>query len=879
MSFDSVSVRCYRGLLAFAPDEFRRRYADEAAISLASLLVDERRRRGRLAAAWLWTRAMADAIVTVRRERIQANLGGTMFSGLGDDLRYVLRSFRHAKAFALTAILTIGLGLGLNAGIFSFADGFLFRPLPFADSDRLFSVSEKGTYSGGVNLDDFDEIQKAKPGILGVATWENAPGARARVGDKWLDVTSYSVSPRFEDVLGFQLLRGRGFRDDEHRPISTVPCWVSFQFWQWKLGAESRAIGSHLTLLGSGGTASDVEIVGVLPPLVASLGPDNVPPDLWFPATPRSITGSQRNVMSVFLPIVRLAPGVTPESATSQLQGLVDGVQGQSPGGPHREIWLRSLRETQVRGGRPTAWLLFAVAIAVLVLVVVNLGHLLLARSVGRSAEVGVRFALGASRWRVVRLMLTESLTLTGVGLAFGLSLGWAVSRVLRASVPQYPSGGGANMSLVPMSFDHRVAGFTAALAVLTALAAGIVPAWRHASSAHEQVQRTLAQVRDRLSGRTARAILTLEVTIAATIVASAALVGTSAWLFLHQPLGFDPSHRYSCVVSPQRRAAVPADIALAMEAQLHDTLENVPGVTAVGFTDSFGGSGAIAADGHALPIDTARSERVDAGYLLALGVRLLAGRFFTSAEGNGDAPVAVIERDLADRIWPGVDPIGKVLTDAGGKDRTIVGVVPHVRWRLVSDTPQIAYVPLDPHKLTLRALVALPREGVDEVESTLTEAAVAVVPGGRAIVEPLFTVVARRDAGSFEFQGPVVALLGTIAFLLTGIGVYGLVTYLIEQRMREFGVRLALGARRRDLWIAVIQESFAPTLVGVALGLFVSVWAGRLLRSLLFGVAPTSPVILASVGVGLIGVSVLAAVRPARRVLHIDPVQVLRAD
>ena len=354
-----------------------------------------------------------------------------MFGGLKNDLVYILRSWRHAKAFALTSILTVALGLGLNAGIFAFADGFLFRPLPFANADELYAVLENGTLTGGVNLDDFDQIERTRPGLAGIAEWTSGLASQLQVGEGWVPVSSYAVSPRFEDVMGFRLLLGRGFRDDEHQPLSTTPCWVSYDFWQGKLGADARRVGTHLTIVGLDGKPADVEIVGVLPPLVASFDLNNVPPDLWFPAVPQALTGRQRQFSSA-LPIVRLDPGGTTAVVRGRLQALVDAVQASVPGGPHRTILLRPLREMQVRGGRATAWLLLAIALSILGLVVVNLGHLLLARAVARSSKIRLRLALGASRWRVMRLLLAESLAVAGAGLALGLGLGWALASIVR---------------------------------------------------------------------------------------------------------------------------------------------------------------------------------------------------------------------------------------------------------------------------------------------------------------------------------------------------------------------------------------------------------------------------------------------------------------
>ena len=326
-------------------------------------------------------------------------------------------------------------------------------------------------------------------------------------------------------------------------------------------------------------------------------------------------------------------------------------------------------------------------------------------------------------------------------------------------------------------------------------------------------------------------------------------------------------------------RTPVPGGAALALKAQLEATLKSVPGVAAVGFSNSVFPSSGLEIDGRPLPASAGGVQRVDAGYLAALGLRTLSGRLFTPVEGDSDAPVAVVDVALAAHLWPGLDPVGHRLTDTGGKARTVIGVVPHARWRLSLDTPPVAYVPLDPTRSSRGGVVSLPHDADAQAEAAISHAVRDVRPGAWVTVWPVFDQISLRDGGQYQFEGPIVAMLGTIAVLLAALGLYGLVTYLVEGRVREFGVRLALGARRQDLWRTVMRQSLLPTLVGVTVGLTGSLWTGGLLRTLLFGVTPTNPALLAAVGSGLVLVAFLAAVRPALHVMRIDPVRVLRAE
>jgi predicted permease len=874
---EPLTLRLYRLVLGASPAPFRLTYADEATAALGHLLADERTARGAWAARRTWLRAMVDAVRTVWRERQGSpnRRRGRIGAGLRDDVVYVLRSWRHAKAFALTSIVTVALGLGLNAGIFSFADGFLFRPLPFQDPDRLFALLEPETMTGGLSLDDFDAIVRDRPGIVGVAEWSTSLFGQLERGGHSQPVMAFAVTPRFDEVMGFHLLLGRPFRADEHRTLAVTPCWLSYEFWRTAFGGDSAALGEHLRI-SQGERVVELEVVGVLPPTIASFDLNNRPPELVIPEIPIVVTGRMRELASAF-PMVRLAPDVTPAVAQQRLQATVDAVQQGTPRSKPRTLALRSVREMQVRGGRPTAWLLFAIGLAVLLLVVVNLTQLFLARTVTRSAEIAIRLALGSSRWRIARLLLIESLSISTLGLLVGLGLGWMFARVVHAAVPLYPTGN-RNMSLVPMSFDARVGLYTALLAGVTAVVAGVAPAVRQFSPAARRSVHALASVRDSFTGRTARTILALEVALATVILTGTALVGFSAWRFLHQPLGFDPAFR------ERFSAALPSGIgpasgaaALAVQRQLRSTLAAVPGVKAVSFAN--GRSAPAVVDGRPLRPAVAYATRVDGEYFAALDVPLLRGRTFTQAEGETDALVAIVDERLAARVWPGVDPLGQRISEGTGLPRTVIGVVPHLRWRLTQDTVEVVYVPLDPTRPVLEGLISTPGLGLTQARDSVIHAGEAVVGPRHIGVFDLSDGITLRDAGEYRFQGPIVAGLGTVAFLLAAIGVYGLVTYLVEQRVREFGVRLALGASRANLWRVILRQSVAPAAVGVVMGLGTSLWSNRFLTSLLFGVTPNSPRVLAAVAVGLLAAATAAAIRPARRVMQIDPVRVLRGE
>ena len=651
-----LALALYRGVIGRAPAAFRDRYADEMAAALASLLDAERRQRGHAAAARLWIRAMADAVRVVRIERVRERRPrGAWRMGLFDDVVFVGRTWRRSPGFALTAIGTVALGLGLNAGLFAFADGFLFRPLPFDEPDGLVSVRSTGTFSGGLALDDYDAIRaRDGAGVIEFAHWDpaNQIGDLIEIDGSWSRVRAFEVSPQFAEVMGFRLVLGRPFHGGDHRAQGTRPAWLGHRFWRQRLGGDPNVLGRRFRT--SGWRDDAIEVVGVLPASISTFDLNNAPPDVVVPAWPAPPVPARRRALATELPLGRLRPGVSLEQARDRLQAVIDGVPPSAePGAAKRRIRLTPLREALVWGGRPTATLLFVVALAVLVIVALNVAHLFLVQAATRTHEIGVRLALGASRWRIARLLLTGSVAVCAVGLAAGLTLGSWLSHIVAARVPIYPTKG-RNLSMVPMGFDDRVIIFTAGLALLLAVTAGLAPLVRHARG-----QSTLARAsRGGVGvGRWVSACtLAGEVAVASVVIGATLTLGLSVWRLLSPPLGFDWSDLHVASLDLPRPESVGGAPSGRWRLEISDALAQVPGVTTVAYGPwlTAGPSEPVERNGRPLRA-IASALRVDHEYLDAFRIALVAGRIFTEAESRTDGEVAIV--DEASRGWSGRAP------------------------------------------------------------------------------------------------------------------------------------------------------------------------------------------------------------------------------
>jgi predicted permease len=786
---------------------------------------------------------------------------------MGADLTYVFRSLARRPAFAATIVGTLALGLGLVAGILSFADGYLFRPLPFPSPDQLYRVRDPQARIALLQRDTI-ALRQTAVGPFGFVEWSagsRISGRAILVDGRRVPVWSFDVTPGFADTLKLPLVSGRPFAAADHSAGTAIPVWASSRFWKREFGGDPGVLGRSFQIEGQ--DATTVTVVGILAPEIASFDLNNRPPDLVAPALQAATTtGPPNNRLS--FPIVRLPDGMKREEGESRIAAALTSV-APGPDGAARAIELRPLRAAQVSGGAPTARVLLAGAVLILLLAAINLVHLLLAQGIARSQEIATRAALGATRWRVTRLFLLEGLVLGVPGIIVGLLFGWWLSQIIAARIPEYPTVG-RNLALVPMAFDLRVIAAAVTIGLVIAFVSALWPAWR-ANRASRNLGNHLGRVvTEGLPNRLSRIVLASQLALATTLLLGTVFIGMGIWRYLNQPLGYSHEDRVVVWVDADRMHPARWEDARA-------ALAAFPGVRAAGAYRLAEGT-PIAHDGD--PQSRLRAHGVTDSYFDAWQVRLSEGRWFSADEYTSEAPVAIVDAAMAARLWPGGTALGQELRVADDPPRQVIGVVETQVRSLRNPPVGEAYVPKARPAEWLPLVAWAPGIDASALERHIEPVISALLSAPDVSAEPVTkTWLFNRQTGEAEFQGPIMSAFALLTFVLSGVGIFGLVSYLVAQRTREFGIRLALGAGDRNIWRIVLRESLAPSLAGLLAGVFAARLLERYVRSSVFGWEASAPAAVVFVAGAVLVVAMVAAVPPARRALRIDPAAVLRAE
>ena len=806
--------------------------------------------------------------------------------GIGSDIRFALRTLRNNPAFAAVAILTLALGIGANTAIFSVVNGVLLRPLYFPQPERLVQVwqgelvngaLERGPVSA-VNLDDWRSRRRMIADMGGYFYREGMSGTDLTGVGEPQRISAAFVTPGFWNTLGVAPLLGRVPRDEEMvRGANDRLVVLGYDFWQREFGGASSVVGRRVQLGGE-----SYEIVGVMPqsfrfpaPAVQMYIPYSTIPDGAIPRL-RGV-----RILDV---VARMKPGVTVGQANAEMNAITRGLAEQYPEdktlGAAAVEPLRDSIVGSVRGGLLV--LLGAVGF-VLMIAAVNLASLLLARATARERELAIRVALGAGRGRLIRQLFTESLCLAILGGALGLVIAVAGERFL----VQLASGQLPRVD--DITLDYRVLAFTAIVSLLTGVAFGFVPALRASTPALQQSLREGTRGSTAASGRLRNSLVVAEVALAVVLAIGAGLMMRSFTNLLQVDLGFVPDHRVAVnfTISTARHQS-----GAEMRQVYHDILEKVrtvPGVIAAGAirdlpfrgdgeTIGFVPPGVTPGPGGQLP--TATLMFTSDGFFNAMGIPLIAGRDLSPLDRQG-APIAlVVNQALAKKYFPGVNPVGQTITFGDTNHFRIVGLVGDVHQGAVDETPApriyasvyqifrvktnlVVRTQADPATMIKRIEDAV--RSVDR-EQTFTGAFTLDDVVGEAVARPRLLTV-------------LLGLFGAMGLILGALGIYGVLSYIVTQRTREIGVRVALGAKTRDVLAMFVGRGLRLATIGVLLGLVAAVVLTRLMQSVLYGVTPTDPLTFASVGVGLLAVAAVASWVPARRAARVDPMVALRAE
>lgn len=820
----------------------------------------------------------------VHQEHAQDAWGLRWVDDLGQDLRYAVRALTRSPGFAIASLLTLALGIGATTAVFSAVDAALLRPLPFRRPDRLvvlhitLSPPPKGTPKGYL---DYTDWQARTDLFQGLAIY-NLGGANLLVDNRPTRIGVGVVNPTFFATLGAAPLLGRTFTTDEATVGHEQVIVLSYQLWRREFGADSGVLGRTVTL-----QSLPYVVVGVMP---RTFGYPRQT-DAWVPNVEGAFVHWDMYRQSFRQVVVgRLADGVgigqAQAGVTAEEQGWLR--DHPSPYGPP-PMRLVPLRTNLVGGSGTALLILFGAVSFILLIACTNTAGLLLARSVSREHEMALRAVLGASRRRVLRQLLTESAVLALCGGVLALGIAWSVSRVLAGLLPA------TLVDLMPMSLDARVLAFAALATLVATILFGLVPALTFSvPDLQGPLQRSGGRATSSRVTRARGMLATAEIALTLVVLVGALLLVKS----LKRLQAVDPGFRPEGVVAMNVSLTDARYGTLVLQSDFYRRalarLAAVPGVGAAGAVNVLPASGDDAvgfqfqvADepAQANPDDRHYAENlvVTPGYFRSLGIPLIRGRDFSEADDSAAAPVMIINRAMAEKYWPGRDPLGAQITSprrGGYRASTVIGIVGDVQEGRLGDGNPIAaqmYIPLAQYGGPFSTFIVRTTEDAATIAPALRAAMAEVDP-----TLPLYQIRTMPGvlASSIEPQTLTTTLLtfaGGLAIVLAAVGLYGVIAYGVAQRGRELGIRLALGAERGQLLGLVLRDAVVMTGAGVVLGLAGAWLATRALAHLLFQVAPRDPGSFALAALVLAVVTLVAAYVPARRAARVDPMTVLR--
>jgi predicted permease len=820
--------------------------------------------------------------------------GNNFFSGILQDLRYALRVLRKSPGFTAVAVLTLALGIGANTAIFSVVNGVLLRPLAFQQSQQLCVIREivpqltKFYPTFPANLPSFRIWQQ------GLHSFENI-GIAAGISMDFvrrggaIELPGAKVSSSLLDTLGAYPALGRNFRPDEDHLGRDHEVILTNSFWRSEFHADPAIVGKAITL-----NSESFEVVGVLPtsfhfPQSSELGAlTNFSPRLAF-LKPLGEDPSQIDLMGDFdyAAIGRLGPGVSLAQALSELNVVQAQIAKQA--NEHMDLGAEIIPlASEVLGPvRQSLLFLLAAVGAVLLIVCVNLANLLLARVPRRLREAAIRTALGASRARLVRQMLTESLLLGILGGSLGILLAsFGVSTFVSAAPPGVPR-------LAEVSIDGRVLLFAIVISVVTAALFGVLPAWH---IAHTELQDALKSgatntTESRRTRRLRSSLIGLEVALSTVLLILAGLFTSSLVHLLHVNTGFSAEHVLATDVDLPPRSYSSNAAGERFYDQALAAIRTLPGVLSVGWINQLplAGEGTVSviglpstnkADVSNFPLADFRVASPD--YFSTMEIPVVAGRIYTEADRG--RKLAVISQRVAERLWPGKDPRGQLclINWSGWKTFQVIGVVGDIRTVQMDKSPvMMVYMqdlPFDNVALGGSIVVRTMmdpsgaasgvREAINKIDSNVPITA----------LRPMTEVIS-KSVDTRRFQMLLALLFAVCALFLASLGIFGVVGYSVERRRQELGIRMALGAARQDLLRMVLRQGMTPVIAGLGAGVVGALLAGRLISSLLFDISANDPVTLATVVLVVAAVALVACFVPARRAMRVDPIVALRYE
>jgi putative ABC transport system permease protein len=771
------------------------------------------------------------------------------------DLRFALRTLLRNPSFSVAAILALGLGIGATTAIFSVVDAVLLKPLPYLDGDRLVSVSTHFPGQDFYFVPSWDYLDWARDNQVFDAyaamgrVWQSEP---LQLDEGPVRIYAARATANLLDVLEVNPILGRRFLPEESKLGASLPIIITYGLWQGKFAGDPKIL--EKSIFFDGGSR---RIVGVLPKNFHYPGTAQI--DALVPVQIDVEGQKDRRVGAAWDTIGRRRADVSLAQARANFETLFSRTRAAWPKIYRNDVRLivQPFRDRLTGNVRTVLLILLAGVGCVLLIACANVANLLLARATGRQREIATRAALGASRFRLIRQLLTESLLISFIGGTAGIFIAAAAVRTLRGIGPEdFPR-------MAEVTVDVRMLAFALFAALVTGIVFGVAPALWATKPASRFVR----------SGPRGL-LVAAEIALSLTLVIGASLMFQGLWRMQHKNIGFQPEHVISATIWQPR----PLD-------EIRRRIASIPGVEAVAFADSlhpsFGsGSHVFSREGRPLPEgwhrgDTVISGQVSPGYFEALRIPLLRGRFFAPTDG---ADAVIVNQTVVRTYFPGEDPIGKKIDQLTKAPKTIIGVVADVKNSGLGSPPmpETAYpllsVPQNIHMIVRTAGDPL------LIASALREELHSLDPRMLITVRTMnqqFDELTARP----RFNGLLFGSFAAIALLLAMVGVYGVIAFTVARRTQEIGIRMALGADSSRVVRMILRDALIPTTIGIVAGLCAAMAASRYLTNLLYDIKPTDPATYILASLALASVGFAAAIGPASRASNVDPMSVLKSD
>ena len=803
---------------------------------------------------------------------------------LFQNLRYGFRLLRTKPGFTIVAVLTLALGIGANTAIFTVVDAALLRSLPYKDPERLVhlweATEQQQTKQRELSYPDFLDLKQHSQVFEGVAGY-NGRNVTLTHGEVKERLQATRVTSNFFSILGVEAALGRTFQPEEDRPGAPALVILNHNLWQRRFSGDPNLIGQAINLNGTNYT-----VVGILPPHFQFAPIADA--ELWVPLNPSANEVSRRFTHWLNV-IARLKPGLTVEQARAGTQVIAQRLAEADPQF-HQGAMIRiiALRDQIVGAVKPLLLVLLGTVAFVLLIACANIANLLLTRAAARHKEIAVRLALGATRWHLVKQLLTESMLLALLGGALGLFLArWGIDLIV-AAIPQSQMNFGPGLAI-----DLRALAFTGALSLLTGVIFGLAPALQASKADLQESLKEGSRTSSIAASNRLRSMLIVsEIALALVLLVGAGLMTKSLLRLLDVDPGFDPKNLLTFQLSLPSAKYGANNQAPVFYQQLLTRLETLPGVKGAGAVNRLplvgGSTGVPLIEGRPAPAPgqepVANVRTVSFGYFRAMGIPLIKGRVFTEQDQVGAPRVLMVNQTLAAQLFSGQNAIGQRIrfTFTGDQPFEIVGVVGDEKVTPLdtATTPVIYFPHLQNSDLAMNMVVRTATDPLAFASTVRSE--VRAMDADLLVyhIESMEHHIAMRPSTMMRrYPTMLIGAFAAIALLLAVIGIYGIISYSVSQRTHELAIRIALGAGRRDILKLVVGQGLGLTAAGIGIGLAAAFMLTSFLSSMLFEVGTSDPLIFIGVAMLLAAVALLASYLPARRATKVDPMVALRCE